>query len=351
MGVNEWLAAWAVRRAHVLVVEVPGWWTSAVAVERAVAARGWRSALSPADADVLVVCGEPGPRLTAAVDRVWDQLPGPRARTAVTGTDAAAALDEAAAWLRDDRRQRADARDRPDRTARRRDEQDEQDEEDDEMAPAGIPLAGGADDRDGLEMDVLQVPLGPVLPHWPAGLVLHCALHGDVVAGARTEVLDAAPLPRPPPAGAVAGRAAAARCEGAARLLALAGWDDAAGDARHVRNLLLDGGAGAGAALAGLESRVRRSRVLRRQLCGLGLLDDDALRAHGLPAAAGGDVRDRLLAMLDPAGGSAVPHDPGAALASLPELVRGLELGAARLVVAGLAPDTAAALHRERAHG
>ena len=24
-----------------------------------------------------------------------------------------------------------------------------------DMAPAGIPLAGGADDRDGLEMDVL----------------------------------------------------------------------------------------------------------------------------------------------------------------------------------------------------
>ncbi len=52
------------------------------------------------------------------------------------------------------------------------------------MAPAGIPLAGGAQDRDGLEMDVLHVPLGPVLTHWPAGLVLRCRLHGDVVADA-----------------------------------------------------------------------------------------------------------------------------------------------------------------------
>ncbi|WP_218596199.1 hypothetical protein [Pseudonocardia oceani] len=341
---NEWLAAWAVRRAHVLVVEVPGWWTSRVAVERAVTARGWRTALSPADADVLVVCGVPGPRLAAAVDRVWDQLPGPRARTAVTGTDATGALDEVAARLQDDRRQRADARDRPDRTAR------PDDEPDDEMAPAGIPLAGGADDRDGLEMDVLQVPLGPVLPHWPAGLVLHCALHGDVVAGARTEVLDAGPLPRPPRAGTAASRTVAARCDGAARLLALAGWDAAADDARHARDLLLDDAAGAGAALGAVRARVRRSRVLRRQLSGLGPLDEGALRTHGLPPAAGGDVRDRLLVMLDPARGTAVPPDPGAVLAALPVLVRGLELGAARLVVAGLAPDTAAAVHRERAH-
>ncbi len=51
-----------------------------------------------------------------------------------------------------------------------------------EMAPAGISLAGGAEDRDGLEMDVLHLPLGPVLPHWPAGLVVRCVLHGDVVA-------------------------------------------------------------------------------------------------------------------------------------------------------------------------
>ena len=27
--------------------------------------------------------------------------------------------------------------------------------------PGGIPLAGGGPDRDGLEMDVLTVPLGP----------------------------------------------------------------------------------------------------------------------------------------------------------------------------------------------
>ncbi|WP_143553999.1 hypothetical protein [Serinicoccus sp. CUA-874] len=41
-------------------------------------------------------------------------------------------------------------------------------------------------------MDVLKVRLGPVLPYWPAGLVLHCSLQGDVVTEARAEVLGAA---------------------------------------------------------------------------------------------------------------------------------------------------------------
>ncbi len=82
-----------------------------------------------------------------------------------------------------------------------------------EMAPSGIPLAEGGEDRDGLEMDVLHLPLGPVLPHWPAGLVLRCALQGDVVVEATAEVLAAAdaadgpdgsdgpdrPLPTPEP--------------------------------------------------------------------------------------------------------------------------------------------------------
>src|SRR5699024_10599404 len=60
-----------------------------------------------------------------------------------------------------------------------------------DMAPAGIPLAEGGEDRDGLEMDVLHLPLGPVLPFWPAGLVLHCSLQGDVVVDATASVIDA----------------------------------------------------------------------------------------------------------------------------------------------------------------
>ncbi len=52
---RSWLARRAVRAARVLVVECPGSWAVRVAVERAVRARGWRLALSPASADVLVV--------------------------------------------------------------------------------------------------------------------------------------------------------------------------------------------------------------------------------------------------------------------------------------------------------
>lgn len=50
-------------------------------VERAVLGRGWRVARSPADADVLVVCGTPGPRLFAdlavGVALVADSTPRP----------------------------------------------------------------------------------------------------------------------------------------------------------------------------------------------------------------------------------------------------------------------------------
>ena len=59
------------------------------------------------------------------------------------------------------------------------------------MSPDGIPLAEGAEDRDGLEMDAIHLPLGPVLRHWPAGVVLRLTLHGDVVADAEVTRLDA----------------------------------------------------------------------------------------------------------------------------------------------------------------
>lgn len=68
-----------------------------------------------------------------------------------------------------------------------------------EMAPSGIPLAEGAQDRDGLEMDVLHLGLGPVLAHWPAGVRLRCVLSGDVVTEATVALLDAEHRPAPEP--------------------------------------------------------------------------------------------------------------------------------------------------------
>lgn len=57
MGLISGIGRLAARNAHVLVIETPGNWQTRAAVERAVLMRGWRLAFSPADADVLAVCG------------------------------------------------------------------------------------------------------------------------------------------------------------------------------------------------------------------------------------------------------------------------------------------------------
>ncbi|TFV61853.1 hypothetical protein E4P41_09045 [Geodermatophilus sp. DF01-2] len=210
-----------------------------------------------------------------------------------------------------------------------------------DMAPGGIPLAeGGEEDRDGLDLDVLHVPLGPVLPCWPAGLLLHCTLSGDVVTDVRPEVLGAAEgaVPEPLPFGSPADR-----LDRAAQLLTLAGWEAAATDAARLRDDLLagDGGAAVAARLDRLAHRVRRSRLLRWSLRGAGPIDAGACRELGLDEQAAGDVHDRLVALLTDArrgldGGRLPEPVPVGVLA---RLVPGLELGAVRLLVASLDLD------------
>lgn len=101
MGMRDGLARSAARGAHVLIVEVPGHWQTRSAVERSALERGWSLALSPADADVLVVCGEPGPRRNKVVDLVWHQMPGPRVRADVWHRgEVSTRFDEAYAGLR-----------------------------------------------------------------------------------------------------------------------------------------------------------------------------------------------------------------------------------------------------------
>ncbi|MBC7271032.1 MAG: hypothetical protein H5T76_20345 [Streptomyces sp.] len=108
-----------------------------------------------------------------------------------------------------------------------------------------------------------------------------------------------------------------------------------------------------------------RSRTLRWQTAGLGPLPAARARHLGVsgPAlAAGGDVSDRVRVWLDevaravaafedrtpltaadtdgPRGRVDGPRPPSAALLdALPELLRGAEFGAARLIVASLDPD------------
>ena len=391
------IARSATRRAHVLLVEVPGQWRTRALVERAVLTRGWSLAVSPADADVLAVCGRPRPQLEKAIEMVWHQMPGPRVRVDLAGdAPAEQTLDQAQARLLDTEHHRHDADSRPvaadllsaseahdhgsmdhgdggDGSMDHGDGGDGSmnhgdggagsmnhgggDESDDigmdhgsmdhgghgghggmEMAPGGIALAEGGEDRDGLEMDVLNVRLGPLLPHWSAGLVLRCALQGDVIAEVQAEILDARTQERD--AGPTIGLAAgpARTVDNTVSLLALAGWEDAAAEARRVRDALLeDGDRGAFAVkLDRLRAKVTRSRVLRWSLRGIRPLGREELERHGLPPHLGGDTYDRLLGMLERASDENGKPAPPLPLDKFPHLVTGLDLAAARLVIASL---------------
>ena len=212
-----------------------------------------------------------------------------------------------------------------------------------EMSPGGIPLAEGGEDRDGLEMDVLQVRLGPVLRDWPAGLVLHCSLQGDVIVEAQAELVDGRARQDDDVVGPARG------IDNIASLLALAGWDDAAAEARRIRDTALESGEGAaGSELERLRRRVRRSWTLRWSLRGVRRLSDKEAHARRLPADAVGDTYDRLMGMLDRAvaGVAATAagdtgtrtNDAGRTLSTdhLAHLVMGLDLATARLVLASL---------------
>ncbi|RZU76351.1 hypothetical protein EV384_4994 [Micromonospora kangleipakensis] len=228
-----------------------------------------------------------------------------------------------------------------------------------DMAPGGIPLASGGEDRDGLEMDLLHLRLGPVLAYWPAGLVLRCTLQGDVIVDAETSLVAADDRIAAAEPGHVPGdprRFAARRCDNAASLLGLAGWGDAASRARRIRDALLftddlDRPAGE---LHRLRRMVGRSWWLRWSLRRVGPRNAHDLARRGLPTTMAGGVRDRLLAMLDRAAHSTAGQQPtGPPLRvpvdAIPDLVRGWDLATARLIVASLDLDPLAA-DREVSH-
>lgn len=409
MGITQLLARYAARRAHVLTVEAPGYWMVRAEADRRLRGRGWCAATSPADADVLAVCGSPGPELSEAIDRVWDQLPGPRVRVELPNPEMVeSALDRAAVQLvdvdihRNDARERAqmpdlsgdhqmghggmghgerqhahhqhmnhDAMDHGEHGQHQHMDHSAVDHAgmdhgqhghmhhgDMDMAPAGIALAEGGDDRDGLEMDVLHVRLGPVLRYWPAGLVVRCSLQGDVLTKAEASVVDGdntTEEKRRSDADDDAVLAAARHCDHVTDLLMLAGWPRAAATARTARDSLLtehdvDRGR---SLLDNLHGTLRRSRVLRwslRHLASLAVEDCERLR---LPAALAGDCYDRLLTRVDTArdllsNPLALKHFDvgfGGIVDALPDLVVGLELATARLVIASLAIDTTT-MHR-----
>lgn len=362
MGLRQRIAALALREIHVLLVERPGWALTRIAAERALATRGWRVAGSAADADALLCCGEPGPELDPLVERLFAQLPRPQARErAYHPGEVAAALDQIAAALRADDPAPDPTEDEP---ARAEDaDQPAVDDADmnhadmdngDMSGPGGIPLAGGDQDRDGLEMDVLPVRLGPVLPAWPAGLVLSVTLAGDLISdchagliGLQTEAALRLQVSRREHAALAADRIG--------WLLLLAGAGRAERQLRQVRDGLLDGAEIPWCAgrLRRLADRVSRSRLLGWSLRDLGRIDQGSLREMDHPLDWSGDVLDRLhrrlsglselLAELtDPTVRSDLPEGPSmnrAGLDLVADTVRGLDLGAARLVIASIDID------------
>ena len=209
MGLIDVLTRAAAARAHVLVAEVPGAFEERVALERALDRMGWCMAESVADADVLAVVGAPDEAFAAVVDHVWAQMSEPRVRIHVhagsrrrrssTRPASGSALGARRLTGPDVRRGFTPSADamahgarRPGRlpnTTTTATPRHDGGHDHSAMMPDGIPLAEGAEDRDGLEMDELHLPLGPVLAHWPAGVVLRVTLHGDVVVDAEVEQL------------------------------------------------------------------------------------------------------------------------------------------------------------------
>jgi hypothetical protein len=263
----------------------------------------------------------------------------------------------------------------------------------------GLPMADRADDRDGLRLDRLHIPLGPVLADWPSGLVLRLTLQGDIVQEAAVEVVEAViavgtgeavdratppPAPRPPfwnepfllaaegvrvAEGDAARRLCAAHLDSLGRFFAVVGWGDLAARARFARDRALAGTSAAEltALVRPLIRRAERSRTLRRLTAGVGVLPAEQARHHGVtgPAlVADGDAHARMLVWLEAVGRSAAALDVSEALDAteeavgprgrvaggvapasqglldvLPGLLEGAEFACARIVVASLDPD------------
>jgi len=289
----------------------------------AIRERGGRPALNPAEANMLVVAGA-SPSFEPYVARVWQAMAAPKVRVAGD-------LDAALATLHDATEQRRQARAHhvptpPDAHAMNHGEHatSHGGGHEHHMAgmdmggmamPGGIPMADRAPDRDGLQLDQLHLTLGPALPLWPAGLIVHTRLQGDVIQDATVEILGGDGSSYWPE------RPVERHVDSLTRLLAVAGWPDA--------NF----------------ARARRSRTLRWLLSGVGQADD-------APAPLAGDVVDRLYRRLDAlTAGEPLPEEPQWTVDHLPNLLTGTELATARLIVASFDPDLDLLAHHGAHHG
>lgn len=368
------LTTWLLRRTppRPLVVTVPGGTETRLAVEHAARERGWRRAFSPAQANILVVAGVPGDALRSYLDQTWGLVPAPRVRIDAQSPEVHSALDAAVVALHDPDRQREQAN-LPAPAAGESDERGGHEGHDMggmEM-PGGVPMAERADDRDGLALDELHVPLGPILPDWPAGLLIDTTLQGDVLTAAEVRTVGlnevtggwpTSPWRRLPSGaemtvGTVARGEISRRLDASATLLALAGWADAANAAQHLRDDALHGEPAEpiAEAIRSWAQRVRRARTLRWLLSGVGTIPENS----DVPPQLVGDALSRLYRWIDNTrelsdqlsddtvlghgdGDAQLPdrvHETQWTLETLPALLEGSELATARLTVASLDLD------------
>lgn len=388
MGLIQRLRQFAFAHPHLLILQGARGTVGRLAAERWARAEGWPLADSPRDADIVVVCGEVGDRLLPLVDGTVDRVPLPRAVVRLEGgAMVEGQLQRAGAILLEWQAQRLAAT-APDRAggephhepAAQEDHGDHGDEGGHEeangrtdmamnhtdmgmdhmhhmdmaMEAAGLPLPERREDRDGLKLDVLHVPLGPLLNAWPPGLELRLALQGDVVqeATVATPVFAHAgtegswwdqPWRRSlageaVPVATAERRRAAAHLDSLTRLLRVAGADGASRAAVRLRDaalaeqdviLVLEGA-------TSLRRRLERSRLFRDATEGLGVLTSESAEAAGVtgPALrASGVARDARTGSLgypdiDPPTGSVSGDVHGRCLQWLVEVEVALRLTA-----------------------
>lgn len=341
MDVRTWLLRLTPIRP--LIVTTLGGTNVRLAAEHVARIHGWRPALSPAEANLLVIAGPDAPAMTPFLDSMWKQIPAPKARThLVDPATVEAGLASSADQVRS-------ANGLPEAEASTAHEEHEtpmphhdhmpmshdhsghagHDMSAMEM-PGGIPMADRAPDRDELKLDQLTVPLGPGLPAWPSGLLVRAKLQGDVIQEAAVEVLGDLPAGAEP-YWASAKRQPARQLDSCVRLLTVAGWDDAAVTAARLRDdILMEKDLQSG--VTRWARRVRRSRTLRCSLTGLGVLDGPKWTDSPLA----GDAYNRLMRWTSP---TPTEDDPATILDALPRLLIGAEFATARLIVASLDPD------------
>lgn len=346
---------------RVLLVQAPGADLTRIAIESALVEAGGEVALTPAAANVMLTCGRLPERMGEVADRLWAQVPHPRVRLELAdAADAERLLAAATRSIRDLPAQRASAERETgaghessghggmemsghggmdmsghggmDMSGHGGMDMSGHDHMN-MSGPGGIPLASGDEDRDGLEMDVLNRTLGPVLPFWDSCILVRVVLAGDTIRSAEAEILAPAD---PPPADAPApGSDAVLRLDETVRFLRVAGWDAVGDRLTRARTAALRGRADA--ALRDAENarrRIRRSPMLRWVLRGLAVADRP-LRTLLL------DRVDEAILLLR--GETPARTAPLLGAEELAALVTGRDLGTARLLVAAVRPDPARA--------